>query len=354
MTLKLTPNVHAQWHPLKTIVVGKSFDPEYYEPIRNSQIRDGLQTIAEQTEQDFQNLIKTLEQFSIKVIRVDPGYRNIEIDISNNVDFGSIPTSPMMPRNSAIVFGDKLLITEKGNTAFDSLWYKTVNLENIINPWSQHTNPDLGSWQLSNDQQFHAPYLTRVGNRIFADTNEIAWLPTYLQQNLKNYNIVSVDIGGHNDGCYSPIVPGKLISITGETHYSQTFPGWEVYFVKQSWQNNLDQWQQIKNKTQGRWFIDSDSGIDVNESLINFVNSWLTQWVGYVEETVFDVNCLVLDQHHICFSNYNKDLWTWCKKIGINPILTPFRHRFFWDGGLHCMTLDLVRDGDQFDFETCA
>ena len=21
-----------------------------------------------------------------------------------------------------------------------------------------------------------------------------------------------------------------------------------------------------------------------------------------------------------------------------------FRHRFFWDGGLHCVTLDLVRD----------
>ena len=354
MMPKLIPNVHAQWHPLKTIIVGKSFDPEYYEPLRNSKIRDGLQLIAQQTEEDFQNLITTLRQFSVEVVRVDPGYRNIEIDISNNIDFGSVPMSPMMPRNSAIVIGNKLLMTEKGNAAFDSLWYKTVKLENIINPWSQHTNPDLGAWQLNIEEQFHAPYLTRVGNRIFADCQDVAWLPQYLQTNLPDYNVVTVNIGGHNDGSFSPIVPGKIISIAGETHYNQTFPGWEVFFVKQFWWEKLNQWHQLKNKTQGRWFIANDSGIDVNESLIDFVNSWLTNWVGYVEETVFDVNCLVIDHQHICFSNYNKDLWNWCKKIGITPVLTPFRHRFFWDGGLHCMTLDLVREGDQFDFETCV
>ena len=28
----------------------------------------------------------------------------------------------------------------------------------------------------------------------------------------------------------------------------------------------------------------------------------------------------------------------------------PFRHRWFWDGGLHCITLDLYREGTQQDY----
>jgi len=28
----------------------------------------------------------------------------------------------------------------------------------------------------------------------------------------------------------------------------------------------------------------------------------------------------------------------------------PLRHRYFWDGGLHCCSLDLVREGDREDY----
>lgn len=354
MTSKIIPNVHAQWHPLKVIMVGKSFAPDYYEPIRDSRVRDNLQIIAKQTEEDYANFIRVIEQYGAKVIRTDPGYRNIEVDISNNIDFQCVPLTPMNPRNSAMVIGNKILITEKGCAAYENAIYQNIELQHIINPWSKHTNPDLGTWELDIYHQFHAPYVTRVGNRLFVDIKDYAWLPDYFIKNLPNYDIVTVDIGGHNDGSFSPIVPGKLLSVAGESHYARTFPGWEVMFIKGQWWQGLSQWDKLKNKNNGKWFIADDNGIDVNDRLIEFIDTWLNNWLGYVEETVFDVNCLVLDRHHICFSSYHKEVWDFCKKNNIEPILTPFRHRYFWDGGLHCITLDIVRDGDMFDFETCV
>ena len=41
----------------------------------------------------------------------------------------------------------------------------------------------------------------------------------------------------------------------------------------------------------------------------------------------------------------NEELFKWFKKHNVEPIVTPFRHRFFWDGGLHCLTLDIHREG---------
>jgi hypothetical protein len=34
----------------------------------------------------------------------------------------------------------------------------------------------------------------------------------------------------------------------------------------------------------------------------DFVNTYLTKWTGFVAETVFDVNCLVLDESHVIIS----------------------------------------------------
>ena len=33
------------------------------------------------------------------------------------------------------------------------------------------------------------------------------------------------------------------------------------------------------------------------------------------------------------------------KSVGVNPIYTKFRHKRFWDSGLHCLTLDTYREG---------
>ena len=92
-------------------------------------------------------------------------------------------------------------------------------------------------------------------------------------------------------------------------------------------------------------------GEERNDAFINFVNKWLGEWVGYVEETVFDVNVLVLDEHHVCVSNdKNEIVNAFLKKHKMEPVHIPWRHRFFWDGGLHCITLDLKRQGTKENY----
>jgi hypothetical protein len=97
----------------------------------------------------------------------------------------------------------------------------------------------------------------------------------------------------------------------------------------------------------GSWWV---PGEEDNDDFRWFVEYWLKDWVGYVEESVFDVNVLVLDEHHVCVSTYNKEVFDFLKKHKIEPIIVPWRHRYFWDGGLHCITLDLYREGNQIDY----
>jgi hypothetical protein len=76
-----------------------------------------------------------------------------------------------------------------------------------------------------------------------------------------------------------------------------------------------------------------------------FVDTYLKKWTGFVAETVFDVNCLVLDEENVIFSAYNKQVFDFCKRHRINPIISELRHSYFWDGGISCCTQDLRRRG---------
>ena len=91
--------------------------------------------------------------------------------------------------------------------------------------------------------------------------------------------------------------------------------------------------------------LDDDKYID--PAWNKLVTTWLSEWVGYAKETIFDVNVLSLDENHVVVSNYNKEVFNFFKKHKIEPIICPWRHRYFWDGGIHCITVDLEREGER-------
>ena len=63
----------------------------------------------------------------------------------------------------------------------------------------------------------------------------------------------------------------------------------------------------------------------------------------YSLETCFDINCLVVNEENVIFSNENYELFKFLEKHNINPHVSNFRHRYFWDGGTHCITWDIKR-----------
>jgi hypothetical protein len=59
---------------------------------------------------------------------------------------------------------------------------------------------------------------------------------------------------------------------------------------------------------------------------------------------------LVIDEKNVICNNYNEQVFAAFDRFGITPHVINFRHRYFWDGGLHCITSDIHREGIQKDY----
>jgi hypothetical protein len=330
---------NAPWHSLKHACVGATYDLNFYSPIKNSKIRESLQKIAAETEEDYQHLISVLESFGVKVSRpeIDNSLTimnfindNGIINYSNAHSYTLIPRPPMQPRDSFLVVGKHVLKTNS-----------EVNYYQSLIP-----NNSLIANDITNDE-FDAPLATVVGDTIILDCREHNWLYLYFLNTFPDYKIKPVYIGGHNDAVYSLIKPGLILSTYHHTNYKDTFPNWSVKFIEnQSW-DAIPGWRKVKHSNVDKWWVPDNLN---NLEFSNFIDTWLANWLGYVKETVFDVNLLQINADTVLVNNYNKDLFLFFKKHNIEAIVCPFRHRFFWDGGLHCITNDLYREGERENY----
>ena len=407
-------SVYQPWDPLKVCVVGRSYPPEFYSWIKNIKLRSLFERIATETEEDFQRIIKKLESFGVRVIRPNtpsvliddyltsnrriPGpvsmnprdqmimigdkfylypYENISIKVSGR----NIP-------RKIIRWNTELYQQLKGSdwpeniTEFDKLpiWiqneikdkYPDVNYSNVegenhneiyanaakFNWWDpivsevrQSGNEIITNITEDKLNQVPANGITRIGRDLYFGKDNIEdnlnATKSISEKYFSNYRCHWVPTGGHIDGCFTPVKPGLIVSIKDIKTYEKTFPGWEVvYLENESWRK-VEKFLKLKEKNQGRWWI---KDYEQDQELIDFVETWLRDWTGYVEESVFDVNILVIDQKNIIVNGYNKIAFDAFERHGITAHICPVRHRYFWDGGVHCITLDLHREGTMQDY----
>ena len=63
-------SVYQHWDPLKVCLVGRTYPPEFYSWIKDSTTRQRFETLAKETEEDYQGLIRLLEdKFGVRVLR---------------------------------------------------------------------------------------------------------------------------------------------------------------------------------------------------------------------------------------------------------------------------------------------
>ena len=318
---------NAPWHRLRHAWVGSCYPPEFFQPIKNIQVRESLQKISQETQEDYDNLVSVLQSLDVRVERpkLDQETNIMDyVDDRGRLDFdraGSftlIPRPPMQPRDSLLIVGDTLI-----GTLDECSWFY---------PMCERS-----------PKQFDAPMVTVIGSHLITDCRDHAWLPKYMHQRFPDRQIVPVDIGGHNDAVFCPVRPGLIVSTYHHDNYSATFPGWQVKYIEnQSW-NAIPNWRSHKHSNVGKWWLpDSDK----NPEFAAFIDAWLSHWLGHVRETVFDVNMLQIDEHTILVNNYNQDMFNFFRMHNMQPIVVEFRHRFFWDGGIHCITGDIWREGE--------
>jgi N-dimethylarginine dimethylaminohydrolase len=203
------------------------------------------------------------------------------------------------------------------------------------------------------EYDINSAMITRVGRDLYFGTkhgasfadNEVA--KTRYREMFPDYRTHLINTQGHSDGTFCPVKPGLIVSLHDIPTYKDTFPGWEVvYLPGQSW-NAIPEFLRLKRKNHGKWWV---PGEELNDDFTDFVESWMGHWVGYVEESVFDVNMLVIDEKNVVCNNYNEKVFEAFERHGITPHICNFRHRYFWDGGLHCITSDLHREGAMKDY----
>lgn len=301
-----------------------------------------MERISIETEEDYQTLINILTKFGVKVYRPT-------INPENNFDSYCLiredgrkwyQPPPMNPRDELMVTGNRLLMNRPHGPHYVDFYDEIINsVDGTVFHAREH--PELRGISM--------PAITRVGTDIYIDSHGVSKsnLDAIVSNYFADYTTHIIQIGGHNDGVFCPVSPGLIVSLEDAITYKDTFPGWEVvYLPNQSW-DAIQPFLELKQKNNGRWWV---PGEEHNDDLIEFVDTWLSNWVGYVEETVFDVNMLVIDEKNVICNNYNKTVFDAFSRRGITPHICNFRHRYFWDGGLHCISLDLFREGTKLNY----
>jgi hypothetical protein len=369
-------SVHQHWDPLKVCLVGRSYPAEFYSFIQNPKVRTVMETIANETEEDYQKLIELLHQFGVTTLRPD-----LTDSIEDYRGTLRYEPPPMTPRDYTAMIGNTFYIT-KNSKRIDHKWDEwrgsnwplkppsnkaefdllPESLKNEIFSYAKEFYFENTSWdgvvehikQQGNSIEFNTgintAMTTRVGRDLYFGTEGVEFnyeIANAQKSKFPNYRTHVIDTKGHADGTYCPVKPGLIVSLEEIPKYSDTFPDWEVvYLPGQSW-GMVDPFLKLKNKNAGKWWV---PGQELNDQFTYFVESWLSNWVGFVEETVFDVNMLVIDEKNVVCNNYNKKVFDAFGRHGITPHIVNFRHRYFWDGGLHCITSDIHREGTMKDY----
>lgn len=349
-------SVYQPWDPLRVCLVGKCYSPEFFQFITNSKVRTVFEKIAEETEEDFQSLIKLLESFGVEVLR--PNLTNDYKDFLHDPDgtgIQKILPPPMVPRDYSVMIGNKCFwkasnFYEKDKICTNPLWRSLPYPEDLM--WGhvfdkiRNSGSELYNTVPWHDISFTGSTVTRIGKDLYVGTSapnqDISEQISLIEKHLPEFRWYKLPTEGHNDGFFCPVAPGLIISIQQPMAYEKSFPGWEVVYAPQPRWSKIELFLRLKHKNRGKWWV---PGQELNDEFTEFVESWLTHWVGYVEETVFDVNMLTIDRHNVVCLKYNQQVFDALKKHKITPHIVNFRHRHFWDGGLHCMTSDLHRDG---------
>jgi hypothetical protein len=319
---------HTGFQPLKEVWLGDVYPSNFYKHY-DQQTQDIFAKITELTQQDLNQIEQCLVKLGIKVQR--PKFTRIEDYLD---EYDTLIKPPITPRDWAITINNTLYITPQYPSGVEPYQHA---IDEYINNGQHVYISDRSSDDIC---WVSFPSVVRVGQDLYIDyPADNHWAGReFVERAIKtfseNYRVHVTNTGDHSDGVFCPIAPGHIFSTHYKTMYHDTFPDWEVFFLTDTAKSRKS------NGRNGNWWLPGNYP-GVNEKITNFAKEWL----GDSRETVFEVNMLVIDEKNIiCIAEDDAA----CKKLeslGITPHIVDFKTRGFWDGGIHCLTLDTHREG---------
>ena len=332
----MNPQAFTEFQPLEEILIGRNFDSKVVDNFDAlPKVKSLLKVLLDETEEDFQHLVKVCETYGAKVIRPDYDYNQIK-----NFSYPFLN----QPRDYSIVLNNDIIIS------FPHMPF----IKSMVQCLKEYKDHFLIERRKLNG--LICPSIVRLGKDILADVGDKAVLQkhwNFLKDRYTDFNFkynkltknVNSETGSiHSDSIFAILRPGLILTEQKSHLYSELYPNWDILEVNRNMKNITGWTMGLKNKMMPYFYMFENKKYH-QEAFYEYINKWLTDWVGYSQETVWDINCLVLDEENVVFSAENKDLFKKLEKYKVNPIVSPFRHRWFWDGGIHCITLDIRRKG---------
>lgn len=328
-------NVYCQFDTLEEVWLGDCYPSEFYQGY-DPEIRSVFERITDITRTDLDDLEQILKSLGIVVRR--PVFTQVDDFIDSQ---GNLLKPPITPRDNNMSLG----------TEFYHLRSRYPR-----DPWQAALEQYEHSGTCVISAEFYdlygylePPSIVRLGSDIYIDrdTHTHSW--SLIEKDViplwsRDYNVVVCNTNGHSDGVFCPVGTGRILTSHWKHDYTTEFPGWEVFHLPELKLQNSRRINRFQSFQEKNWHIEGlqDTYPAFNQHIENFAKDW----VGCATETVFEVNSLMVNENLILTTGTPDPLTQqWFKKHRVEWIPINFRARGFWDGGVHCLTVDIRRTG---------
>lgn len=306
-------NIYNKWDTLDTVVLGSFFTPDYFENSRQKRI-------CEEILEDLEYIDRLLnQQCTVHRPKVD-GYP--VFNLQDQECRSGFHRPPIYPRDSAVILGDTC-VTVADHPA----------IKDLLNSISDKSIVDL---EHKVDFHIDAPSITMLDDTVILDrhTGNKTNLSNLLKPYTKDLKHKILEIDVVHDGRTAFVSPNAMVTLEPQHVYEDNFPSYDILYIENAGKRNtvIDEFNKLK-----RFHTDPTA-----PEYDKFLDRWeeICEW----SQTIFDVNLFMLDPHTaLLTNNCNKDVTNFLRKHNIDIEIAPFRHRYLLEGGLHCMTLDLIR-----------
>jgi hypothetical protein len=320
-------NSHNSWSQLEEVWLGDVYPASWYDHLEPA-VRDVFRELTAITQEDLSTIQKTIEDFGVTVRR--PVYDKLENFLEHD---GKLSKPQICPRDQFVVVG---------NTLWCHQWHRRP-WQTILDLYKQNVGSSV---EINHNTCIHGANVVRVGRDIIIDRDvfDFEYANTF-----PDYRVQLVNNGGHMDGCFAILKPGLILANHYFDDYERTFPGWEIIMLDNPTYHAAPSTghQQPYPVCNGKFW---DPAVKTNRSFNEHVIQHALDWVGDYRETYFELNCLVINEQNVVMLGYNEAIEKELAQHNITVHWVPFRPRSFWDGAMHCLTLDIRRQSTIEDF----
>lgn len=335
-------NVFQHWDPLEECWVGDTWPEEFYSDLQPD-VRDVFARITEIARRDLDQLSDTLTSLGVKVRRP-----HFDSDSGYYRDTNGFLIRPPVPiRDDNLVLGNDFMFH--------------LRLEYLKDPWQHaldeykqagvtvHTGCCLEKYGY-----IEPPSIVRCGKDILIDKDSHAHSWELMERDFipflieRGYRVSVAETDGHVDSVFSLMKPGHILTSHWKEDYNE-YPNWDVHHIPEDTLRDLhSSINHVDNSL--AWWVKSEQGYRY-PVFNDYVAKNAKDWIGNPLETVYLVNCLVVNEELVLTTGEpDADTKAWFKKIGMEYIPITFEAGTFFDSGIHCATVDIRRKGEMQDF----